>query len=226
MKIFEKQIYHALTFGLLSGLIFFLTRNLDLEGSLFGLETAVWLWFSISAAGLHQLYAVLLWRSELYYQFLSRRFGENAFRVWTVGFLILFFSRPGLIVGLAVANQHTLPLPVWMGFGLGVLVLVPGIYLMDSIRRFFGFRRALGEDHFLPDEYRKKPLVKKGIFRWTNNAMYLFGFLVLWAPGFFLRSQAALAAAAFNQIFIWAHYFFTELPDMQYIYGEFQVDKS
>lgn len=226
MKILKKQIYHALTFVLLSTPIFFLTRNVDLEGSLFGLKTAVWLWLSITAAGLHQLYAVLLWRSELYYQFLTRRFGKNAFRVWTVGFLILFIFRPGLIVGLAAANRHTISLPVWLGSGLGVIVLIPGIYLLDSIRRYFGFRRALGEDHFLPDDYRMKPLVKEGIFRWTNNAMYLFGFLVLWAPGFFLRSQAALAAAAFNQIFIWAHYCFTELPDMHYIYGEFQVDES
>lgn len=224
MKIFEKQGFQVLIFVLLSILVWFLSGALDLRGSLFGLETSGWLSLSIAAAGLHQFYAVLLWRGELYYQVLTRRFGKNAFRVWTIGFLILFFSRPGLIVALAAANRNTLSIPVWLGFGLGVIVLIPGIYLIDSIQRYFGFRRALGEDHFLPDEYREKPLVKEGIFYWTNNAMYLFGFLVLWAPAFFLRSQAALAAAAFNQIFIWAHYYFTELPDMNHIYGKFQAD--
>jgi protein-S-isoprenylcysteine O-methyltransferase Ste14 len=224
LKVFEKQTYQALSFILLFTLVWFVSRVLDLEGSLFGIDTSWWLWLSIAAAGLHQVYAVLFWRGELYYQFLTRRFGKNAFRVWAIGFLILFFSRPGLIVGLAAANQNTLSIPVWMGFGLGIIVLIPGIYLIDSIQRYFGYRRALGEDHFLPDEYREKPLVKEGIFRWTNNAMYIFGFLVLWAPGFFLRSQAALIAAAFNQIFIWAHYYFTELPDMNHIYGKFQSD--
>jgi len=35
-----------------------------------------------------------------------------------------------------------------------------------------------------------------------------------------LRSEAALVAALFNHLYIWVHFYFTELPDMKFIYGE------
>jgi len=50
--------------------------------------------------------------------------------------------------------------------------------------------------------------------------MYVFGFLVLWIPGFVMFSKAALLVALFNQIYIWVHYYFTELPDINFIYGD------
>ena len=63
------------------------------------------------------------------------------------------------------------------------------------------------------------PFVKEGIFRFTSNAMYTYGFLILWIPGLVLYSKAALIAAGFNHIYIWVHYYTTELPDIQYIYN-------
>ncbi|MGH8650439.1 MAG: hypothetical protein ACREUP_14225 [Burkholderiales bacterium] len=33
-------------------------------------------------------------------------------------------------------------------------------------------------------------------------------------------SPAALGAALFNHLYIWVHYYSTELPDMKRIYGE------
>jgi hypothetical protein len=61
--------------------------------------------------------------------------------------------------------------------------------------------------------------VKEGIFRYSSNAMYVYGFLILWIPGFWWRSQAALLAALFNHAYIWVHYSCTELPDIRLIYG-------
>ena len=62
-------------------------------------------------------------------------------------------------------------------------------------------------------------MVKKGIFRYTSNGMYWFGFLLLWVPGFLFRSEGALLAALFNHLYIWVHFYFTEKPDMDLIYG-------
>jgi hypothetical protein len=62
------------------------------------------------------------------------------------------------------------------------------------------------------------PFVKKGIFRFTGNGMYTFGFLLLWVPGLWFGSFAALFAALFNHLYIWVHYFSTELPDIRRIY--------
>jgi hypothetical protein len=53
--------------------------------------------------------------------------------------------------------------------------------------------------------------------------MYVFGFLTLWVPGLWFASAAALVVALFNHLYIWVHYYSTELPDMKRIYGETRV---
>jgi hypothetical protein len=90
------------------------------------------------------------------------------------------------------------------------------LYLFYSVKKYFSFDRAFGIDHFVKGY--NEPFVKKGIFRYTDNGMYIFGFLVLYIPALLLFSKAALLVAVFNHIYIWAHYFFTEKPDMKIIY--------
>jgi len=53
----------------------------------------------------------------------------------------------------------------------------------------------------------------------TSNAMYVYAFLGLYIPGLLLQSKAALLVALFNHIYIWVHYYCTELPDIREIYG-------
>ena len=90
---------------------------------------------------------------------------------------------------------------------------------MYSVLRYFGMDRAYGIDHFDPS-YREKSFVKQGMFKYSDNAMYKFGFLILWSIALIFLSQAALIAAAFNHLYIWVHFYFTELPDIQHIYGK------
>ncbi len=61
-------------------------------------------------------------------------------------------------------------------------------------------------------------MIKQGIFKHTNNGMYVFGFFILWVPGLWLGSAAALTAALFNHVYIWVHFYATERPDMKRIY--------
>lgn len=61
--------------------------------------------------------------------------------------------------------------------------------------------------------------MRDGIFRFSSNAMYTFGFLALWVPGLLLESAAALLAAGFQHAYIWVHFHFTERPDAEHIYG-------
>lgn len=90
---------------------------------------------------------------------------------------------------------------------------------MVSVRKYFGFKRAAGADHFDP-AYRDLPLVNEGIFRFTNNGMYLFGFFLFWAVAIGFDSKSALAVAAWSHAYIWVHWFATEKPDMEYLYGK------
>jgi len=63
------------------------------------------------------------------------------------------------------------------------------------------------------------PLVRKGIFRFTDNGMYLYAFLLFWSIAIYFSSTAALLVALFSHLYIWVHYYCTEQPDMEYIYG-------
>jgi hypothetical protein len=50
--------------------------------------------------------------------------------------------------------------------------------------------------------------------------MYVYGFFILWIIAILFRSKEALLLAAFNHLYIWVHYYYTEKPDMDYIYGK------
>lgn len=77
--------------------------------------------------------------------------------------------------------------------------------------------RASGADHF-DRKYREMPLVRKGIFRFTSNGMYLYAFLLFWAIAVGFNSAAGVVVAAFSHAYVWIHFFATEKPDMKYFY--------
>jgi hypothetical protein len=187
-------------------------------GSFLGLSTTTWTVLAVTNAIMHQVYVWLCWRLELHDQRLTRLFGDRAFRIYQIGFAILIVLRPMLAFVLGWSNQETLPVPPWLGYAVSLILLTPVVYLIYCVRRYFGFARAFGIDHF-DSSYRSMPLVRQGIFTWTPNAMYVFGFLILWMPAFLFQSVAALATAAFSHAYVWVHYHCTEKPDMRRIYG-------
>ena len=218
MKILEKQGYHLIFLVFLLLGISAVAQGDVLEGDLWGIGTSTWLWLTIVDPVLHQIYVVICWRGELYYNWLSKTFGKRAFSLWSIGFMFFFIGRLVTILGLAAANRGSLQLPLWLAVALSLLAFIPVVYLLYSVVKFFGMKRALGIDHFEPEIYRNKPLVKQGIFKWTSNAMYKFGFIIFWIPGLLFSSKAALLAALFNHLYIWVHFYFTEEPDMRFIY--------
>lgn len=216
---FERQGLHLLALMvLLAGVYALLTPDV-LAGELFGIPTAGWLAVAITVPIVHQTYTWLGWRLELHYSLFTRRFGQQrGFQLFARGFSILFASRLASIILLAVSNSGSLHLPRALGFTLAGLALLPSLYLYYSVLKYFGAARAYGIDHFDP-EYRNLPFVRHGIFRFTRNAIYTFGFGLLWMPGLIHLSEAALLVALFSQIYIWVHYYCTELPDITQIYG-------
>ena len=218
-KLFEKQGWHFFALLILLAGVFFGSR-LDgfLAGSLWGLPTLFWLWLAVVVPVLHQIFVWLGWRGQLYFGTMTRLFGKKDFSAFSVIFMILFILRPVTLLLVGISNAESLSLSIFWRAGLSLLCLIPSIYLFQSVAHYFGLKRALGIDHFDAD-YRHLPIVKEGIFRYTDNGMYLFGFLLLWAIGFIFASKAALLAAAFNHLYIWVHFYTVEKPDMDYIYG-------
>jgi len=220
---FERQAQHLLLLVLLLIGVAWIGRGESFrQGSYLGVSTTTWLWWSVAFPILHQLWVVVCWRLELHHQWLSRSLGEWGFRVYAVGFAVFSAGRIYAAIAVSIANQGTVPMDQRLLNALAVLIAIPAIYLFYSVARFFSFRRALGIDHFDP-AYRNRPFVVQGIFRFTRNGMYSFGIAAIWLPGLLYASQAGLLSAAFTHLYIWVHYFCTELPDMRRIYGETRV---
>ena len=216
---FEKQAQHYLLLAVLLLGVYFLATGDVLSGQLWGISTQTWLWIAVATPVLHQVTVALLWRAELYHHKMMNWFGDKAFPVFRVIFAVLFIGRPITLILLGISNMNTLMLNPTLAYALALLLFLPFAYTMYSVFHYFGIDRAYGIDHFDPS-YRNKPFVKQGMFRYTDNAMYKFGFLILWAIALVFLSKAALLAAAFSHAYIWVHYYFTELPDIKHIYGE------
>ena len=216
---FERQALHGLLLaGLLSAVALICRDETFLAGSYGGRPAEAWFWMAIAFPVAHQTYVWLCWRLELHKQWFTSHLGENGFRLYAAGFAFWGLGRFYALIGLGIANQNTLPADKTLLDAVATLLLAPVMYLFYSVARYFTFKRAMGIDHFDPS-YRTKPLVRKGIFRYTRNGMYTFGLLAVWLPGLYTASRAALLAAAFSHVYIWVHYYCTELPDMKRIYG-------
>jgi hypothetical protein len=219
-KIFEYQIWH-----LLSLVVLILSINLYVassteiyNGTFWSVNTRSWFWLTIAIPVIHQGYVWLIWRFELYQRTFTKRYGiKRSFNVYAAGFSLLFVSRLITIIILAFSNKDTLLLNPIIAYALASLITPIVIYLFYSVRIYFTIERAYGIDHF--DTNYSEPYVKKGIFKYTDNGMYVFGLMILYIPGLLLLSEAAILAALFNHVYIWVHYYFTERPDMLEIYG-------
>jgi hypothetical protein len=216
---YEGQAAHLGWLALLLVLAGVATKFVDLAGSFIGLQTTAWLALAIVVPIIHQAYVTVVWRVELHARAISGWLGvERGFRMYAAGFSLLMAVRVLSILGLALANADTLPISTELGYAISAVMAVPLVYLQYSVIRYFGYKRAVGVDHFDP-KYRNASLVREGIFRYLPNAMYMVGFLLFWILAFAFRSQATLVAAAFGHAYIWVHYFCTEKPDMRRIYG-------
>ena len=217
-RFFEGQVLHLVVLAMLLAAVWISAGQPPVTaGKFLGLSTGTWLALTVADAVAHQVYVWVCWRAELYGGTLTRWFGDRAFSLYAALFTILFAARPLLAFALGWSNRGTWDIHLWLGWGMALVLFVPSVYLIISVRRYFTFRRAFGIDHFDPT-YRSLPMVREGIFRFSANAMYVFGFFMLWVPAFLFQSTAALVVAAFSHSYIWVHYYATERPDMKRIY--------
>ena len=217
---FERQWLHALALMALLVGAWFVARSCPCfhRGEFWGISTWTWFWIAVEVPMLHQVFVALFWRAQLHPDLVPRLFGRHGFDVYATLFTILILARPVVITILALSSEGSLVANPTLFKVLAVVVAIPVVFLLYSVARFFGFKRAYGIDHFDPS-YRSQPIVRQGIFRFTSNAMYTFGLMVLYIPALWFASRPAIVAAIFSHVYIWVHYFTTENPDMRRIYG-------
>lgn len=217
--LFEGQFLHLSILAILIVTIFSITGMWDFfEGQYMGISTEIWFYLSIATPILHQVYVWFCWRTQFYFSLITRVFGEIGFTYYGIGFFILFFLRFIFVTILAISNKGSIDVDSSLLYTLAAIIMLPALYLFYSIKRYFGIKRALGVDHF-DKSYRNSSLVTKGMYRFVNNGMYIFGVAIIWVPGLVFASRAALLASMFQHIYIWVHYYSTEKPDMNRIYG-------
>jgi len=189
------------------------------QRQLLGISGDAWFILALAVPVVHQIYVWITWRSQLCYAALTDLLGKRAFVLYQVVFVILLLSRPITLLMLTIVDHDSLTIPIPIRLILCSVLGIPAAYAMYSVVRFFGMSRAAGKDHF-DESYRNMPLVTEGIFRYTSNGMYLVVFLGVWAIAIAGASWATLVAAGFSHAYIWVHFYCTERPDMQLIYGD------
>jgi len=212
---FKNQIWHI---GGLIVLFYLSLQMVDLETNskvFFGISSKNWFLFAMTTPLLHQGYVWVSWRSELCWKTISRTIG---FKVYVVFFFILGILRLSSIV-LCFADYGSWFIPGWISWSVSMLIFILFIYTIYSIRKYFGFLRATGIDHF-DSSYKNIPFEKRGIFKWSSNAMYTFAIPVFFAFAISSGSKAMFVFAAYTFIGVWLHYFCTEKEDFKVIYGK------
>ena len=138
--------------------------------------------------------------------------------MWTKVFLPFLIARPVTVILVGWADDAPIGLPRIAEYVLGGLCIALAAWTMHSVLKYFTIRRAVGGDHFR-DEIAAMPMVQEGAFKYTSNAMYGVAFLGLWGFAFLFGSWNALIVAFFQHCYIWVHWYCTEKPDMEWIYG-------
>ncbi|WP_456387398.1 methyltransferase [Profundibacter sp.] len=184
---------------------------------LMGLTATGWGMASIMLALLHQIIVASVFRLQLHRNIMTRLFGKGDMKIWAMVFMPLLVLRPVTLIMTGWAD--TVPITGFrnLEIALGLALLAAAIWAMHSVIKYFSIPRALGGDHFR-EHYAEMPLVNKGAFRVTSNAMYGVAFLGLWGIALLFGSRNALVVALFQHAYIWVHMYCTEAPDMAHIY--------
>ena len=210
---FKGQIWHL---GGTIILFYIGFQFVDLESntnSFFGFNALNWFLIAMSIPLIHQIYVWICWRSELCWKSVSNTIG---FKGYVILFFILIISRLSAIV-LCFVDYGSLYKPNLIAWIFSIIIFIPGAYTMYSVKKYFGFLRAAGADHFY-QKYRDMPFEKRGIFKWTPNAMYVFAIGIPFAFATSTGSKSMFIVAIYTYISIWLHYYFTEKEDFKIIY--------
>jgi len=211
---FKNQIWHL---GGTIVLFYVGIQFVDFNNStktFLGLSASSWFMIAMSIPIIHQTYVWICWRSELCWKSISNTIG---FKGYVIFFFILIISRLSAIV-LCFIDYGSLYKPGLLSWIISIILFIPGAYTMYSVKKYFGFLRAAGADHFDP-QYRDMPFEKRGIFKWSPNAMYVFAIGIPFAFAVATGSQSMFVVAIYTYISIWLHYFCTEKEDFKVIYG-------
>mgnify|MGYP001167791348 FL=1 len=152
---FKNQIWHL---GGTIILFYIGSQFVDFKNNtntFIGISALSWFMIAMSIPLIHQAYVWVCWRSELCWKSISNTIG---FKGYVIIFFVLIISRLSAIV-LCFVDYGSLYTPGWFAWSLAFIIFVPGAYTMYSVKKYFGFLRAAGADHF-DAKYKDIPFEK------------------------------------------------------------------
>ncbi len=220
----KGQLQHwMLVLVLVPGALFLAGPALD-KGVWLSLTVRQWVYLLLGVVVAHQVVGWLVFRLQMCFGAFNRMFGKTALVVWGILFFPFLAARPFLVFAVGWSDVGSLVIiPRAVQVTLGIVLCLPALYTLWSVRRYFGLARALGGDHFFK-KYREMPIVREGAFRFSDNAMYSFAFLALWSIALLCGSRVALAMALFQHAYIWVHMYCTEEPDLAILFPPREPD--
>lgn len=222
--LFEGQVQHIAIVTFMAIGAFSLLVHVADSRWYYLFNSMLWAKIAIVIAIIHQVIVAVVFRLELHKNWMTNRFGDRDMQVWAGVFLPFLVARPIAILMTGLSDTTSITSMRPLEILIGVIFIGGAVVGMHSVLVYFTIPRALGGDHFR-DEYAEMPLVKEGIFKYTNNGMYGVVFFGLTGIALVLGSWNALVAALFQQAYIWVHMYCTEEPDMRRIYGASEVEK-
>ena len=94
-----------------------------------------WFIIAMTIPFIHQAYVWVCWRLELCWKSISRTIG---FKGYVIIFFVLIISRLSAIV-LCFVDYGSLYAPGWYAWSLAVIIFIPGIYTMYSVKNILDF---------------------------------------------------------------------------------------
>lgn len=217
-QVFEGQPQHlAIALLMVLGAVSLLTSDQDAP-RLLGITAKGWAVISIMLAILHQIIVAIVFRLQLHRNMMTGLFADRDMKIWGLIFMPLLLLRPLTVMMTGWADTTPITGLHMLEIIVGLALLGAATWAIHSVMVHFTIPRALGGDHFR-NYYASMPLVRKGAFRFTANAMYGVAFLGLWGIALLFGSWNAFVVALFQHAYIWVHMYCTEAPDMARIYA-------
>ncbi len=209
--VFEKQEWH---FVILS-LILVITNYIIISypaffgGSLWSISTITWLWMSIAASVIHQIYVMLIWRTQLKYQWLTSILPKFGYIAFVIDYMLLLLLRVCLLVIVALANSESLEISFnlrCLFFIVTTIIIVVGFFSLyfktGKLYWLFGY------EYFFPSKMKNREVSMHIYYR---KICYVIFSLALYLPGIMFSSFAALVLALINTVYILVHCYCTEV---------------
>ena len=105
-KVFEKQLNLYLLLSVLFGLVYLTSYIYGIfDGQFWGISTKNWFFISLAVPFFHHTYVWLCWRVQLHFKLITNLMPKIGFRLYAVGFLILFVSRFLVVIFLSIFQR-------------------------------------------------------------------------------------------------------------------------